>query len=177
MSVTVFANGHLWGTLAVNDCTVERRWTEEEKAAAEIVAMAIGAAIERSLSDAHVSEIIRQTMLQASLDAIIVIDETASIIEFNPAAERIFGFKRSDILGKDMMDTIVPHFYRKGYATGQDYMAGRGAPMIGQRMETVTQTSGTGGAPRRRSTASARSCTRTRRWRRWARCWPASRTS
>ena len=124
MSVTVFANGHLWGTLAINDCAVERRWTDEEKAAVEIVAMAIGAAIERSLSDAHVSEIIRQTMLQASLDAIIVIDETGSIIEFNPAAERIYGYKRADILGKDLIDTIIPHFYRKGYATGADYMAG-----------------------------------------------------
>lgn len=139
MSVTVFANGNLWGTLAINDCTVERRWTEEEKAATEIVAMAVGAAIERSLSDAHVSEIIRQTMLQSSLDAIIVIDETASIVEFNPAAERIYGYKRADILGKDMIETIVPSFYRKGYANGADYMAGRGAPMIGQRMETVTQ--------------------------------------
>ncbi|MEW9805749.1 ATP-binding protein [Mesorhizobium marinum] len=140
LSVTIFANGNLWGTLAVNDCTVERRWTEEEKAATEIVAMAIGAAIERSLSDAHVSEIIRQTMLQSSLDAIIVIDETASIVEFNPAAERMYGFRRADILGKDMIETIVPHFYRKGYTTGAGYMAGRGAPMIGQRMETVTQT-------------------------------------
>ena len=139
LSVTVFANGHLWGTLAVNDCAVERRWTDEEQAAVEIVAMALGAAIERSLSDAHVSEIIRQTMLQASLDAIIVIDETASIIEFNPAAERIYGYKRSEVLGKDLIDTIIPHFYRKGYATGADYMAGRGAPMVGQRMETVTQ--------------------------------------
>jgi len=140
LSVTVFANGNLWGTLAVNDCMVERRWTEEEKAAVEIVAMAIGAAIERSLSDAHVSEIIRQTMLQSSLDAILVIDETASIVEFNPAAERMYGFRRADILGKDMIDTIVPSFYRKGYETGAEYMAGRGAPMIGQRMETVTQT-------------------------------------
>lgn len=140
LSVTVFANGNLWGTLAVNDCTVERRWTDEEMAAVEIVAMAIGAAIERSLSDAHVSEIIRQTMLQSSLDAIIVIDETASIVEFNPAAERMYGFRRSEILGKDLIDTIVPSFYRKGYVTGAQYMAGRGAPMIGQRMETVTQT-------------------------------------
>jgi PAS domain S-box-containing protein len=140
LSVTVFANGNLWGTFAVNDCTVERRWTEEEKAAAEIVAMAIGAAIERSLSEAHDSEISRQTMLQSSLDAIIVIDETASIVEFNPAAERMYGFKRSDILGKDLIETIVPSFYRKGYATGAEYMKGRGAPMIGQRMETVTQT-------------------------------------
>jgi PAS domain S-box-containing protein len=140
LSVTIFANGNLWGTLAVNDCAVERRWTEEEKAAAEIVAMAIGAAVERSLSEAHVSEIIRQTMLQSSLDAIIVIDETASIVEFNPAAERMYGFRRADILGKDMIETIVPHFYRKGYTTGAGYMAGRGAPMVGQRMETVTQT-------------------------------------
>ena len=139
LSVTVFAHGHLWGTLAINDCVAERRWTDDEKAAVEIVAMAIGNAVERSFSDAHVSEIIRQTMLQASLDAIIVIDETGSIIEFNPAAERIFGYKRSAILGKDLLDTIVPHFYRKGYATGADYMHGRGAPMIGQRMETVTQ--------------------------------------
>jgi signal transduction histidine kinase/ActR/RegA family two-component response regulator len=33
----------------------------------------------------------------------------------------------------------VPVFYRKGYSTGAEYMAGRGQPMLGQRMETVTQ--------------------------------------
>ncbi len=139
MSVSIFANGHLWGTLAINDCLVERRWTDEEKAALEIVALAMGEAIERSLSDALVSEIIRQTMVQASLDGIIVTDETGSIIEFNPAAERIYGFRRSDVLGKDLLGTVVPSFYRKGYSTGAEYMAGRGAPMLGQRMETVTQ--------------------------------------
>jgi PAS domain S-box-containing protein len=139
LSVSVFANGHLWGTLAINDCLVERHWTDDEKAALEIVALAVGEAIERSLSDAHVSEIIRQTMVQASLDGIIVTDETGSIIEFNPAAERIYGFRRSDVLGKDLLDTVIPSFYRKGYSTGAEYIAGRGAPMLGQRMETVTQ--------------------------------------
>ncbi len=139
LSITIFAHGHLWGTIAIYDCVRERRWTNDEKAAVEIVAMAIGSAVERSFSDAHVSEIVRQTMLQASLDAIIVIDETGSIIEFNPAAERMFGYARTAVLGKDLLDTVVPHFYRKGYATGADYMAGRGAPMIGQRMETITQ--------------------------------------
>jgi PAS domain S-box-containing protein len=139
LSVSIFANGHLWGTLAINDCLVERRWTDDEKAALEIAALAMGEAIERSLSDAHVSEVIRQTMVQAALDGIIVTDETGSIIEFNPAAERIYGFRRSDVLGKDLLDTVVPSFYRKGYSTGAEYMAGRGAPMLGQRMETVTQ--------------------------------------
>ena len=78
-------------------------------------------------------------MLQASLDAIIVIDETGKIIEFNPAAERMYGYAQRDIIGKDLLDTIIPHFYRKGYANGGEYMAGRGAPMLGRRMETVTQ--------------------------------------
>lgn len=139
ISVSVFAHGHLWGTLAVNDCVAEREWTDEEEATLHIIALAIGDAIEHSPSEAHASEVIRRTMLQASLDAIVVIDESGSIIEFNPAAEKMFGFHRSEILGKDLLDTIVPHYYRKGYASGAEYMAGRGAPMVGQRLETVTQ--------------------------------------
>ncbi len=139
LSVSVFAHGHVWGTLAINDCKRERSWSEEEKAVMEIVALALGDAIERSASDAHVSEIIRKTMLQASLDGIVVIDEAGSIIEFNPAAERMFGWQRAEVIGKDALDTLVPEYYRTGYANGAEYMAGRGAPMIGQRMETVTQ--------------------------------------
>lgn len=139
VSVAVFSHGHLWGTLALNDCLEERNWGHDVEAALELVAQAIGDAIERSLSDAHVSEMIRRTMIQASLDAIIVIDETGSIIEFNPAAEKMYGYSRAEILGKDLLFTVVPEFYRKGYRTGAEYMSGRGAPMIGQRMETVTQ--------------------------------------
>ncbi|MDQ6432775.1 PAS domain S-box protein [Mesorhizobium sp. LHD-90] len=139
LSVSVFAHGHLWGTLAVNDCVHERSWTEDEIAAIEIVALAIGDAIERSFSEAHVSEIIRRTMIQASLDAIIVIDETGGVVEFNPAAEKMYGYKRTEVLGRDLLDLVVPTSYRDGYTNASDYMAGRGAPMIGQRMETVTQ--------------------------------------
>ena len=206
VSVPVFAHGHLWGTLAVNDCVRERIWTDDEIAAVEIVAMAVGDAIERSFSEAHVSEIIRRTMIKASLDAIIVIDETGSVIEFNPAAEKMFGYTRAEILGLDLLETIIPQQFRKGYANGAEYMSGRGAPMIGQRMETVTQnaagevfpieltateiqvadrrlfsarsaTCATSAGRRKKSTSNANGCTRTRRWRRWDRCWPASRTS
>jgi PAS domain S-box-containing protein len=139
ISVSVFAHGHLWGTLAVNDCCRERTWNEDEKAFIQMMADAVGDAIERSLSEAHVSEVIRRTMIQASLDAIIVIDETGSVSEFNPAAEKMFGYTRGEILGRDLLFTIIPDYYRTGYANGAEYMAGRGAPMIGQRMETVTQ--------------------------------------
>lgn len=139
LSVSVSAHGHLWGTLAVNDCVAERNWSDDDIAALEIIAAALGDAIERSLSEYHVSEIIRRTMLQSSLDAIMVVDETGSIIEFNPAAEKMYGWTRDEVLGKDLLDTVIPAYYRRGYANGAEYMTGRGAPMVGQRMETVTQ--------------------------------------
>lgn len=139
LSVPVLANSNSWGSVAVNDCVDERIWTDEEKAALEIIALALGDAIERGQSDAHVSEVIRAALLQASLDAVIVIDETGKIIEFNPAAEKIYGWRKAEIIGKDLLHTVIPAFYRKGFTNGGDYMAGRGKPMLGKRMETVTQ--------------------------------------
>lgn len=140
ISIPIMANGQAWGSVAINDCVRERQWTNDELAAVEIVAFAIIDAIERSASEAHVGEVIRAAMLQASLDAVIIIDETGKIIEFNPAAEKMYGYARAEIIGKDMLDTIVPHFYRTGYTSGAEYMAGRGAPMLGRRLETVSQT-------------------------------------
>ncbi len=139
LSVPIFAHGQAWGSLAVNDCVNERIWTDEEMAAVEIIAFAISDAIERSRSMAHVGEVLRTALLQAALDAVIIIDETGKITEFNPAAERMFGFPRDEIIGRDMLDTIIPSYYREGYASGAEYMAGRGAAMLGRRMETVSQ--------------------------------------
>lgn len=139
ISAPIFVQGQLWGTLAVNDCVDERAWNVDERAVMEIVALAVGEAAERELSDEHVSDNIRSAMLQYSLDAVIVIDETGAIAEFNPAAERMLGWRRDEILGKDVIDTLIPPFYAEGYANGGDYMAGRGAPMIGQRVETLTR--------------------------------------
>ena len=94
LSIPIFANGNAWGSVAINDCVHERIWTDDDKAAMEIVALALGDAIERGQSDAHVSEVIRAALLQASLDAVIVIDESGKIIEFNPAAEKMYGFRQ-----------------------------------------------------------------------------------
>ena len=141
LSIPVFVDGRGWGSLAINDCVEERAWADEEKAAIEIVSLALGDAIERGQSDAHVGEVIRAAMLQASLDAVLVIDETGKIIEFNPAAEKMYGYAKRDIIGKDILHTIIPSYYRAGYSNGGEYMDGRGAPMLGRRLETVTQNS------------------------------------
>lgn len=140
ISAPIFVHGQLWGTLAFNDCVAEHEWSEDEQALIDIAAAAISEAAERELSEEHVSENIRRALLDYSLDAVIVIDETGAVVEYNPAAERMFGWTRAEILGRDVLATLIPSFYRDGHANGGDYMVRRGAPMVGSRVETVSQT-------------------------------------
>lgn len=47
-------------------------------------------------------------LLSASLDGVILTDNQGSIIEFNPAAETMFGRRRNDVLGRPVGAVVVP---------------------------------------------------------------------
>jgi PAS domain S-box-containing protein len=57
-------------------------------------------------------------MLAVAIDCIVMIDETGRVLEFNPAAERTFGYRREDVLGKPMVDFIVPPDLRDAHRAG-----------------------------------------------------------
>src|SRR5687767_3300921 len=48
-----------------------------------------------------------QALLDAAVDAIIVIDERGQILTFNRAAERMFGYPAADVVGKNV--TVLMH--------------------------------------------------------------------
>jgi len=50
----------------------------------------------------------KTAVLAAALDAVMTMDAEGRITEFNPAAERIFGHRRADILGAPFADLVVP---------------------------------------------------------------------
>ena len=58
--------------------------------------------------------------IEASLNAIIVSNEAGKVVEFNPAAERIFGYTRSAALGRNVGELIVPPKYRDAHHAGVD---------------------------------------------------------
>jgi two-component system sensor kinase FixL len=81
-----------------------------------------------------------QALLDAAVDAIVVIDENSRIITFNRAAERMFGYAQADVLGKDvnlLMDE--PHRSRHGryveryLATGKAHIIGKGREVEARR--------------------------------------------
>src|SRR5262249_38176663 len=76
------------------------------------------------------------TLFAAALDAIVVMDEAGFARAFNPAAERIFGFRREDIVGHPVAASIVPPAHRAAHEAGlQRLTATRQSQIIGQRIE------------------------------------------
>ena len=51
-------------------------------------------------------------ILASTLEGIIVADREGRIAEFNRAAEEIFGYRRDEILGKELAETIIPLHWR-----------------------------------------------------------------
>ncbi len=57
-------------------------------------------------------------ILESAQDAVLTIDHGGRIREFNPAAERLFGFSRDQVLGRPMSELIVPPELRAGHERG-----------------------------------------------------------
>ena len=82
------------------------------------------------------SELFKSAMLAASLDGIITINQDSRIIEWNSAAEAIFGYSRDLALGRDMTDLIVPLELRRAHRAGMEhYLSSGEGPVLGRRIE------------------------------------------
>jgi PAS domain S-box-containing protein len=56
----------------------------------------------------RLSEARKAAVLNASLEAIITIDQNGKILDFNRTAETIFGYQCNEVLGKEMLKLIGP---------------------------------------------------------------------
>ncbi|GAC1688670.1 MAG: hypothetical protein NVS9B3_07250 [Gemmatimonadaceae bacterium] len=75
-------------------------------------------------------------ILESALDCIITMDGEGLIVEFNPAAERTFGYVRADAIGRPLGDLIVPPDLRESHRKGlQRYLSTGQANVIGKRIE------------------------------------------
>jgi PAS domain S-box-containing protein len=83
------------------------------------------------LSDAR-----QDAILKASLDAIVIMDAGGRFTEFNPAAERLFGYARADVIGKPIADFIIPERLREGHREGMARFLATGVGIVvNQRLE------------------------------------------
>ncbi len=59
-----------------------------------------------------------QSIFRSAPDAIIVIDDNGIILNWNSMAEKMFGWKKKEALGKLLTDTIIPERYKANHIKG-----------------------------------------------------------
>jgi PAS domain S-box-containing protein len=73
---------------------------------------------------------------EAALDCVIIADASGRVVEFNPAAERTFGYTRDEALGRTMAELIVPPSLRERHITGfARFIETHEGRMLGRRLE------------------------------------------
>ena len=78
----------------------------------------------------------KAAILEAALDAIITMDTEGRVVEWNPAAERIFGYSSDEAAGREMAELIIPPSMRQAHRHGlARYLATGEGPIIGKRLE------------------------------------------
>jgi PAS domain S-box-containing protein len=79
-----------------------------------------------------------RAIIESSLDAVITMDRQGCVVEFNPAAEKLFGYSRAEILGRMMAEMIVPPAMRDQHRRGfRAYLETGEGRLLGRRIETT----------------------------------------
>jgi PAS domain S-box-containing protein len=82
------------------------------------------------------AEEFKSAVMASSLDCIVGMDHHGAVIEFNAAAERLFGFSREETLGRELAELIVPEELRENHREGlRAYLEGGEGKIIDQRVE------------------------------------------
>ena len=82
------------------------------------------------------AEQLKTAIVDNALAAIVSTDAAGHIVEFNPAAEAMFGLPRTAALGRQVAEVMIPTRHRGGHHAGMARMARGDEPRVmGQRMQ------------------------------------------
>ncbi|MFL6006887.1 MAG: PAS domain S-box protein [Gaiellaceae bacterium] len=85
-----------------------------------VIGSQVGQFVVRRHAEAEVraSESRLRAMLEAALDAVVVMDHRGHILDWNHAAEATFGYRAHEAIGHDMAELIVPPQLRPAHRRG-----------------------------------------------------------
>ncbi|HKV05041.1 MAG TPA: response regulator [Candidatus Acidoferrales bacterium] len=77
-------------------------------------------------------------MADLALDAFVEMDTAGRILDWNPSAERTFGWRRTEIVGRVFSETVIHPASREAYERSlARFMASAGEPAANKLMETT----------------------------------------
>ena len=140
MRVPIMAGGTWWGTVGFDDCVEERFWQPLDLETLRATAGLIGVAIahDQTVSALRDSERRFRGILESALDGIVTTDDQGVILEFNTAAEAIFGITRERAVGAKIRDVIIPERLRAAHDAGMTrYLTTGDSRILNRRIEVT----------------------------------------
>ena len=84
---------------------------------------------QRLKTELQATTALHQSVTESANDAIVSADASGTIVAWNPAAERLFGYGDADILGRSV-DVLIPERYRERHRAGFRKRLADGAPPL-----------------------------------------------
>jgi PAS domain S-box-containing protein len=82
------------------------------------------------------SEQLARGIIDTALDAFVQMDESGTVSDWNSQAERIFGWPRSEALGRNLGELIIPESRRAAHKSGlRRFLRTGEGPILGRRLE------------------------------------------
>ncbi|ACO48231.2 HD domain-containing phosphohydrolase [Deinococcus deserti] len=102
-------DGHRVGSLCVLDTAPRIGLTEDECAFLQDLADSVVSELElrRGVAQREQQDARHAAVLTSSLDAVVIVDAHARVTDWNPEAERLFGYRRDEALAQDVRKLIL----------------------------------------------------------------------
>jgi diguanylate cyclase (GGDEF)-like protein/PAS domain S-box-containing protein len=134
------AGGRRYGIISVDEPLSRRRPADHALEVLGALAAHAALAIESSLQMAALEAALvrNRAVIASTLDSVIAVDVDDRVIEFNPAAERTFGYRSQDVLGRPAVELFVPPEIREAYQRGARLLReSRRSRLLDRRIETT----------------------------------------
>jgi PAS domain S-box-containing protein len=84
------------------------------------------------------SQEVSAAIVRAALDCVVTMDHEGRILDFNPAAEDTFGYRREETIGRSVAELLIPPDLRAAHAHGlRRYVDTGEARILNRRLELV----------------------------------------
>ncbi|WMC09828.1 response regulator [Oceanimonas pelagia] len=79
---------------------------------------------------------ISAALVEANMDAVVIIDLDDTIVEFSSMAEKLFGYTRAEAIGRSMAELLIPPEVRDHHRRGMQHYRDTGhGPILGKHIE------------------------------------------
>src|SRR3990167_1646141 len=143
VSTPLISAGRVFGALTLATHKI-KAFPPEETELLTSIGIQLGSAVQNAslYQSLKISEERYRGLIETSADAIVSVNDSREIIQWNDSASRIFGYTKDEIMGKPI-DTIVPEEYQNRHIegfkryikTGEGKIIGKTAELKGLRKD------------------------------------------